>query len=49
MRRREFTLLLGGAMALTALRSQAQQSAKVPRIAFLTTCACSKLGNTEQV
>src|SRR5580704_5974062 len=41
MRRREFTLLLGGTMALTALPSKAQQLAKVPRIAFLTTTSPS--------
>ena len=36
MRRRKFTLLLGGAIALTASPSKAQKSVKVPRIAFLT-------------
>jgi hypothetical protein len=36
MRRREFTFLLGGAMVLTALPSQAQWSAKVPRIGILS-------------
>src|SRR5262245_35612983 len=41
MRRRKFTLLLGGAIALTASPSKAQKSAKVPRIAFLTTSSPS--------
>ena len=41
MRRRKFTLLLGGAIALTASPSKAQKSVKVPRIAFLTTSSPS--------